>query len=384
MKKIIIIVLAAAVLGAVGYQLYNKVLKRRAPAGQRQGAPVVVVTEQVQRLPLEDIGEFSGSLSPGAQFVVSPKIGGRLTRLSVDVGDEVRKGDVIAELDDDEASQQVEQARAELEVTRANLDDAESGLLLAQREYTRAKSLWEKQILSASEFDQAEAELRAKEAQHKVSLAQVRQKEAALRTAEVRLSYTEIHATWNSGNDRRVVGERFVDEGVLLKANDPIVSILDIDTLTAVIQVIERDYPRVRPGQPTMVLSDLFPGTVFEGHVVNVSPLLKEEARQAEVKVELSNPGRKLKPGMFVRVMIEFARKDDVSAVPVGALTQKNGVQGVFLLDGDGQHVRFVPVSVGIIQDGHAEILDPPISGSVITLGKHLLDDGSTVKVSGG
>ena len=88
MKKIIIIVLAAAVLGAVGYQLYNKVLKRRAPAGQRQGAPVVVVTEQVQRLPLEDIGEFSGSLSPGAQFVVSPKIGGRL-RLAHEENDQL-------------------------------------------------------------------------------------------------------------------------------------------------------------------------------------------------------------------------------------------------------------------------------------------------------
>lgn len=159
----------------------------------------------MERASLRDVGEFSGSLIPSAQFVVSAKIGGRLEKLTVDVGDTVRKGELIADLEDEEAVQQVEQAKAEL---------------------------------------------MAAEAKNTVSNAQIRQKEAALKAAEIHLSYTKIRADWNRGDGTRVIGERFADEGALLGAGDPIVSVLDIDTLEAAINVIERDYPRIREGQP--------------------------------------------------------------------------------------------------------------------------------------
>jgi RND family efflux transporter MFP subunit len=195
----------------------------------------------------------------------------------------------------------------------------------------------------------------------------------------VRLSYTKIRATWNRGEGTRVIGERFVDEGVLLKPNDSIVSVLDIDPLTAVVQVIERDYPRVYEDQRAVVTSDLFPDRKFEARVVMVSPILKESARQAEVRVEVPNPGKILKPGMFVRVQIEYARKEDAPAIPVAALIQRNGEQGVFLIDADQQHAHFVPVKVGLIHGGRAEILEPQLSGMVVTLGQHLLQNGSPI-----
>jgi len=347
MKKWVFAAVAAVILAGVGYQLYRKTAEKKGKAQQRQAAPVAVEAEPVERSMLKDIGEFSGSLMPGAQFVVSPKTGGRLEKLHVDVGDRVRMGELIAELDDEETAQQVEQAKAELEVARANLEDSQNGFVLAEREHERARALRDKQIASESELDRAEAGLRAAEARHRIALAQVKQREAALKSAEVRLSYTKIRATWNSGNGARVVGERYADEGSLLKANDPIVSVLDIDTLSASVQVIERDYPRVREGQRAVVTTDLFPGREFAAKVARVAPLLKEEARQAEVRVKVPNPGGLLKPGMFVRVNIEYARKDGAPSIPATALSRRNGEQGVFLVDGDGKHVRFVPVLRG-------------------------------------
>lgn len=383
MKKLIFIALAVIILGALGFQLYRKIGKKPGAERQQNQPPVAVVAAPVERVVLQDIGEFSGSLSPNAQFVVSPKLGGKLEKLHVDVGDTVDKDDLIAELEDEEAAQQVEQAKAELEVARASLEDSQNTLLLAEREHERVKALHEKQIASDAELDRIEAERRAAGARSRVSLAQIKQKEAALRAAEVRLSYTKIRATWNRGEGSRLIGERFADEGALLKPNDPIVSVLDIDTLTAVVQVIERDYPRVYEGQRAIVTSDLFPDREFEAIVASVSPILKEYARQAEVRVEVRNPGRILKPGMFVRVQIEYARKEGVQAIPVDALIQRNGERGVFFIDEDQQHARFIPVKVGLIHGGRAEILEPQLSGMVVTLGQHLLQNGSPITLAG-
>ncbi len=113
----------------------------------------------------------------------------------------------------------------------------------------------------------------AADAREKVALAQVNQREAAVKAAEVRLSYSRIVAEWKEGSDERVVGERFVDEGAMLSANAPIVSILDIGRLIAVIQVIERDYSKVRIGQEAVVSTDAYPGRTFpDGSFVWRSP----------------------------------------------------------------------------------------------------------------
>ena len=182
MKKWIFAAVAAVILAGVGYQLYRKTAEKKGKTQQRQAAPAAVEAEPVERSTLKDIGEFSGSLMPSAQFVVSPMIGGRLEVLHVDVGDRVKKGGLIAELDDDEASQQVEQANAELEVATASIEDTQNGLLLAEREHERARALRDKQIASESELERAQAALRAAEARHRIVLALVRQRKAALKS----------------------------------------------------------------------------------------------------------------------------------------------------------------------------------------------------------
>jgi multidrug efflux pump subunit AcrA (membrane-fusion protein) len=84
---------------------------------------------------------------------------------------------------------------------------------------------------------------------------------------------------------------------------------------------------------------------------------------------------------MFVRVKIEYSRKEGVLSVPDEALVRRDGEQGVFLIEEDGQHVRFVPVRVGLVYEGRVEVLEPFLKGRVVTLGHHLLEDGSPVRL---
>lgn len=330
---------------------------------------------------IHDIRFFNGTLHPVSQFFVAPKIAGRLIGLPLNIGDVVNPEQIVAVLDDEEYRQQVEQARAELEVARANLAESRSMLENTGKELNRTRALRKKKIASESELDAADSRYKTQIARVQVAQSLFVQKEAALRVAEVRLSYTQIRMTKTNGG-KWVVGERFVHEGAMLAANTPIISILDIHSVVAVIHVIERDYAHIQIDMPAEISTDAFPDMVFKGAVRRIAPILKESSRQARVEIEISNRDGILKPGMFVRTRIEYARHRDATVVPVGALIKHNGIQGIFSADTKESKARFVPVKTGIVNDTLAEIVRPPLSGFVVTLGHHLLEDGSKISIS--
>ncbi len=380
MKKAFGILIVLAFLGLLSWQIYQRVYTaQKASSRQRGSPPVAVEVASVQKAEIRDVAIFTGTLLPKSYFVVAPKISGRLEKLMLNIGDPVKRGQMIAVLDDEEYAQQVEQARAELKVAKANVVEHRSALEVAKREFERTKTLRQKKIASESELDAARAQYEAQEAKYKVALAQVLQNEAALKAAQVRLSYTKIQASWKDGDEHRIVGERFVDEGAMLTLNSPIISILDIHSLTAVIHIIERDYAYIQAGQEAIVTTDAYPGKTFTGKVVRVAPLLKETTRQARVEIEISNLEQILKPGMFVRAQIEFARHDDATVVPVSALVKRNSQQGVFMVDNQNMKAHFVPVTPGIINGDFAEVVKPSLSGLVVTMGHHLLENGSSI-----
>ncbi len=377
-KTLIFGVLAGLVL----WQIYRVVFGSGSGADTGRQATVAVALSPVRKMTINDVGLFTGSLLPRSQFIAAPKISGRLEKVLVNIGDEVGYNQLIALIDDDEYAQQAEKARAELEVIRATLEETRSSLEVARREFERVKALYNQEIASEADYDMARASFKAQEARYKVALARVAEREAAWKEAQVRLSYTRIRASWEEGERNvqyRVVGERFKDDGAMLTPNTPIVSILDINFLIAVIHVIERDYPKVRVGMEAEITTDAFPGRTFTGRIARIAPLLKETSRQARVEVGIDNSNHLLKPGMFIRASLVYGKHENATVVPVAALTRRNSKQGVFLAEEQNTRVRFVPVSVGILNGELAELLEPEISGSVVSLGQHLLEDGATI-----
>jgi RND family efflux transporter MFP subunit len=380
MKKFVIIVITIAGIGFLSWQIYEKASGSKEGFGSRRENPAVAVEiAPIQQASIKDVGRFTGSLSPQSEFMVAPKIAGRLEKMLLDIGDVVAADQLVAVLDDEEYQQQVYQAVAELEVARANLEEVKITSENAKREYERTVALREKKIASESQLDAADSEYKSQQAKLQVATAQVSQKQAALNMAKVRLSYTRIRVPPNHASQQRVVGERFVDEGSMLAPNTPIVSILDIGTLIGVINVIERDYPKIKPDLSALIDTDAFPGQTFSGKVVRIAPLLMEKAREARVEIEIPNERMLLKPGMFVRVQMEFQLHENATVVPQAAVVKRNGNQGVFVVDRQENKARFIPVTVGIVNETRAEILKPEISGEVVTLGQHLLEDGANI-----
>ena len=380
LKKLVWGLSLASLAAIVVWRVTEKVAAAQKTPAQRDIATTPVAVEPVRTMTIQDIRRFSGSIVPRQQFVVAPKVAGRLETLLVNIGDTVANGDLVARLDDQEYRQQVEEARAALEVARAIVSETAGSRDLAQRDFDRVQALIVEKVASEAELDQARAHLLAAQARHDVALAQIRQNEAALKASEVRLSYTEIRAAWEGENGVRVVGERFVDEGAMLKANEPIVSILDIQTVLAVLSVIERDYALIRTGQVVSIATDAWPGLVFTGTVARMAPLLKESSRQARVEVSVPNPDGRLAPGLFVRAEMPFATRDEALTVPTAAVVRRDGQSGLFQVSADGR-ARFVPVTPGIVNGPWTEIREPALTGSVIVLGQHLLNDEAPVRV---
>ncbi|HIJ55202.1 MAG TPA: efflux RND transporter periplasmic adaptor subunit [Deltaproteobacteria bacterium] len=380
MKKILFITILAAGIGLLGWQVYQKASASKKDSNRQRGnVPVAVEIAPIKKSTIQDVGDFTGSLYPLSEFIVAPKIGGRLEKILVHIGDTVKSGQLVARLDDEEYRQQVSQAKAELEVAQANLQERKNILENAKREYDRTVALSKKKIASESQLDAAGSEYKTQQSKLKVASAQVSQKEAELRMADVRLSYGEIRLPKNNASGFSVVGERFVDEGAMLAPNTPIVSIIDIGKLIAAISVIERDYTKIHPGLESMITTDAFPGRRFSGKVIRVAPLLKEKSREARVEIEIPNEEKLLKPGMFIKVQIRFDQHENATVVPEGAIIKRNGAQGLFLADLEQRKAKFVEITVGIIHNAQAEIIAPPLTGAVVTLGHHLLQDGGSI-----
>ncbi|MFW5857720.1 MAG: efflux RND transporter periplasmic adaptor subunit [Planctomycetota bacterium] len=393
MRKFILVLLVLGVCGYFVYRLWEEVGTGEAagPRGRRGDASVAIEVAPVTRGPIRDVRVFTGTLQPRARFLFAPKIGGRLESMAVNIGDPVAPGQLIARIDDEEYRQQVNQARAALEVAEATMEQQATALDLARREMKRVEALRDKQIASEAEWDQAEGRYKAEAAKLKVAEAQAAERRSALRTAEVHLSYARVHApaAGEDAADRQwFVEERYVDEGALLVPNAPLASVVALSHLTAVIHVIERDYPALAEGLTVAVATDAYPDRSFPGVVTRIAPVLREASRQARVEIQVPNPELLLRPGMFIRAHMEFARREDARLVPRSALVKREGADGVFVVDagdagdegGDaGPVARFVPVRVGIRDTASVEILEPALAGPVVTLGQHMLAEGTKV-----
>ena len=344
--------------------------------------PVPVEVAQIQHGPIVLQRTFSGELEALAEFVVAPKVSGRVERVFVNIADTVKRGQVVAELDNDEYIQAVAQARADLEVAKANLSKARSDLEASNREFKRTESLLKRGIASDSEFDAARQDQLAKQAQLKVAEAQVAKAESSLETANIRLGYTKVTAGWTGGDEDRVVAERYVDEGQTVAANAQLLSIVELNPIVGVVFVTESDYARLKPGQLVSLTTDAYPDEQYTGRIDRIAPVFRKSTRQARIEMLIDNPQYRLKPGMFIRAAVVLSRVPEATIVPEQALTIRDDKSGVFIVSEDGRSVVWREVKVGIREGDRVQVEGEGLSGRVVTLGQQLVNDGSPIMIA--
>ena len=380
--KIFILMVLLIGGAGLGWVIFNQFQYQVGSSKSGKGLrPVPVEVAQIQRGPIAAQRTFSGELEALAEFVVAPKVSGRVERVIVNIADTVKRGQVVAELDNDEYVQTVAQAQADLEVARANLSQAKSALEIAKREFKRTESLLKRGIASDSEFDAANQDRLARQAQLKVAEAQVTKAQSSLETANIRLRYTRVTAGWTGGDEHRVVAERYVDEGQTVAANAPLLLIVELNPIVGVVYVTERDYAHLKPGQLVSLATDAYPDEQYTGRIDRIAPVFRKSTRQARIEMIIDNAQHRLKPGMFIRATVVLARVPEATIVPQQALTIRDDRNGVFVIAEDGRSVAWREVKVGIREGDRLQIKGEKLSGRVVILGQQLVNDGSAITI---
>ena len=345
--------------------------------GMTARPPMTVELGPVTRASVAEELTVVGNLIGQATVEVVPKISGRLQVVNVKLGDPVRQGQVIAQLDDREIREQVRQAEASFEVARATIRQREADLKFAEASLERARSLYSRQLLPRQSLDDADARYQAASAQLDLARAQFEQAKARLEELRLTLDNSRIVSPVDG-----FVGRRDLDPGAFATSNSPVASVVDIRVVRLVANLVEKDLRRVAVGTPARVDVDAYPGEIFEGRVARLAPVLDPATRTAQMEVEIANPQFRLKPGMYARVALTVARRDNTLVVPRNAIVDAEGRRGVFLVESN--QARFHPVEVGLQDQQRAEVLGGLNEGQrVVTTGAAALRDGDPVVLPG-
>jgi len=332
------------------------------------GKAIKVMAEAIGTTTLVETIPVTGSFEALTSVEIIPEISGQLKQLRladntlVDVGVAVKAGDVIAVIDHDIYLAQLAECQATLEACKVTLADAE-------REKKRIIRLFEGG--SATEQNRDKTVTAAD-----LSAAQVKQAEAVLARIKVTLDKAIIKAPVTG-----VVSRKYVDEGNMVGPSTPLVRIVQIETLKVLGGVSERYLPQLVPGEtPVGIKTDAYPEDEFEGTVFRVGVAVDAVTRTGEVEIRVPNPDRKLKPGMFARMVIVVSQRSNVVVVPDSALIRQEYNIYAFVVNGSKAYRR--RVKLGLSQGQYYEVIEGLSAGDVvITHGQRQLEDGQIIEV---
>jgi len=291
------------------------------------------------------------------QATLCAKVAGYLKMLSVDKGDSVQTGQLVAEIEAPELMADQIQYTAESGVARTNYER-----MAAARE--KAPDLVVPQTVDDLRGDWEVAQ-------------------AKLKRTQALLEYTHITAPFAG-----TITARFVDPGAFIPAatsstaaNSAIVTLMDFSRIRVQVFVPEAEVPFVSNGVPVVVTVEELPGKSFSGSVTRFAHALDEGTKTMLTEIELPNAEGDLRPGMYATVQMEVERKRDALIVPAAAVLVEKAGSSVFLVE-DGK-AKKTPVHTGFADAGNVEITDGIAAGRrVILLGKQALTDGQAVAVS--
>jgi len=263
----------------------------------------------------------TGTLSALVTVQVGAQVSGRLQEIHVDFNSPVKKGEVIAKLDPQLYQAASEQARANFSVAQSNLKKAKAQEADAERQLTRAKGLFDRQLSAQADLDTAQATFEMAQAGAEAAASSVEQARASMNQAQVNLGYTTIVSPIDG-----MVVSRNVDVGQTVAASlqAPTLFVIaeDLAKMQVDTSVSEADVGKLKPGMSASFIVDAYPGERFQGTVRQIrnSPQTVQNIVTYDAVIDVKNPELKLKPGMTANVTFVFAEKDDVIRLPNAAL----------------------------------------------------------------
>jgi len=354
---------------------------------------VSLAKPEVQRI--SDSLTLTGSVTPYEQATLYAKVDGYLKAMHVDIGDHVRRGQLLAEIDVPEMQSELEEKRAEVEREKAALVQARAALKQYQAQvrfeelhYRRLDGIRERDpdVLPQHTVDEALAQYEVAQSKLAKAEADVNAAEASHAAAQAKLETLERLARYSriTAPMAGVVTERFVDPGDLVQSASssrtdaaPLVSLARVDRVRVLVDVPEPQAPYVRRGTAAELrVSGL---EAVRSEVRRTSDVLDPGTRTLRAEVHLPNPERKLRPGMTARVTLNLRTVEDALTVPVSAVRPEGEQYSVFVVEGGVARHR--PIRGGMETGDWIQVVEGlSPSDSVVVTAANPLRDGMAVR----
>jgi len=376
-KKKIIIISSVVVLIAVCVVALSM--------GGNDEEAIAVKTGKVEKQKIVETVSATGVIQPETQVKISADVAAKITKLDVKEGDWVEKDQFLVQLDRERFLALMESAEANLRATEANANLVKENMFRAEKDYTRVKGLFDKQLESQAIMDQNYAAYQVEKARYQSSLEQVDQAKATLKQAKDDLSKTSIYAPMagtisqlNKEVGEIALGSQFQEDVIMVISN--------LAGMEALVDVDENDIVAVQLSDNATIEVDALSDEAFDGAVSEIANSAKTNAMgttdqktEFEVKISLKQPGSQLRPGMTASADIVTEIREDALVVPIQCVAVKTPDQlqtssqetteekPDYTPDGDGfiqivfvvneGTVKAKQVETGIQSETHIEVL---------------------------
>jgi RND family efflux transporter MFP subunit len=340
---------------------------------------------------------LTAEFEPFQQVDVMAKVAGYVKSISVDIGDRVHEGQVLAvleipEMEDDlsKAAASIDQASAEIVTARDELQRAEAAHDLAHLSYGRIAEVLKREpgLVPQQQVDEAHSRDLVAEAQVAAAKSALRTSEQRIRVAQAEQArvqtlhkYTTISAPFEG-----VVTKRYANAGSMIQAGTasqtqamPIVQLSQNNLLRLILPVPESAVSRVHAGEEVEVHVGSV-GRPFQGHVARFADKIQPATRTMDTEVDVPNPTLALIPGMYAEVKLRVDERHNVLSVPLDAVDRSGPSPRVFSVGADGA-IHIATVTLGLENDQRAEVTSGVREGEAVVVGRHAgLKDGQHVQ----
>ncbi|MEW6418750.1 MAG: efflux RND transporter periplasmic adaptor subunit [Nitrospirota bacterium] len=329
----------------------------------------------------------SGYVVAQRKAAVASKVTGRLVSLSVEEGSRVKAGQVIARLENDDVIAARDQAEANLNAARHNLEQAKAELNDATVSFNRNKDLIKEGYISQADYDTSEARYKKAIAAVAVAEAAIKAGAAALKNANVAIEYTLIRAPFDAVvlTKNADIGDIVTPIGAAAEAKAAVVTIADMNSLKVEVDVSESNINQVKVGQPCEIQLDALPDSRFRGAVHMIVPTADRTKATVMVKVRFIDTDSRILPEMSAKVAflsreVKSEEQKARTALNPTAIVTHNGKKSVFLIKEN--KVIKTPITTGTKFGDMIEVLSGVKAGDRVVL-KPLdkIKDGSRIKI---
>ncbi|MFL5370146.1 MAG: efflux RND transporter periplasmic adaptor subunit, partial [Myxococcales bacterium] len=317
----------------------------------------------------------TGYVVPQRQANISPRIGGRVAKLFVEDGTVVKKGQLLAVLEDADFKAQVLQAKADVAAAKAREKRAEADLFEAQHAYDREKMVQSKGVSTPAALDQVTARLAGAKAQLDAARSETEAANARVEVARVNLENCYVRAPFDGRITQKLTDIGEIVFGALSAGTGGrggIASLADFSTLQVEADVSESQVAKLAPGTPAEIVLDAFPDRRYRGRVAEVRPRVDRAKATVTVKVAFVDEPRDVLPDMGAKVTFLTKELDaaQAKAAPVAAVQSdavvEQGENKVVWVVGGNDEVRIAPVVTGVAMGGLVALREGPPAGTKV------------------